>query len=162
VSSLNKACILGNLGGDPDVRRMQDGRPVVNFSVATGETWRDKTTGEKKERTEWHRVVIFSEGLCKVAEQYLKKGSKVYIEGVLRTRKWERDGQDHYTTEIHLSGFDSKLVMCSTGGNRPPPADAELTGEGPRHDAPAIGASASAGVSSTAGKRGDMDDEIPF
>lgn len=110
--SVNKVTLLGNLGADPEIRRTQDGRPIANFSVATSESWRDKNTGEKKEKTEWHRVVVFSEGLAKVVEQYLKKGSKVYLEGMLVTRKWQdQSGQDRYSTEVVLQGFDSKMIM---------------------------------------------------
>jgi len=115
AGSVNKVILVGNLGKDPEVRRMQDGRPVVNLSVATSDTWRDKATGERKERTEWHRVVIFSEGLAKIAEQYLKKGSKVYLEGQLQTRKWQdQSGQDKYSTEVVLQGFNSALTMLDT------------------------------------------------
>ena len=109
---VNKVILIGNLGKDPEIRRTQDGRPVANLRVATTESWRDKTTGEKREKTEWHSVVIFSEGLCRVAEQYLKKGAKVYIEGALQTRKWQgQDGQDRYSTEVVLQGFNSVLTM---------------------------------------------------
>src|SRR3954471_4903216 len=112
AGSVNKVILVGNLGKDPEVRRMQNGNPVVNLSVATSDTWRDKATGERKEKTEWHRVVIFSEGLAKVAEQYLKKGAKVYIEGALQTRKWtDKDGVEKYSTEIVLQGFNSTLTM---------------------------------------------------
>src|SRR3979411_995071 len=100
AGSVNKVILVGNLGKDPEVRRMQDGRPIVNLSVATSENWRDKATGERKEKTEWHRVVIFNEALAKFAEQYLKKGAKVYLEGALQTRKWrDQSGQDKNTTE---------------------------------------------------------------
>ena len=117
AGSVNKVILVGNLGKDPEVRRMQDGRPVVNLSVATSENWRDKNTGERKEKTEWHRVVIFSEGLAKVAEQYLKKGSKVYLEGALQTRKWtDKDGIEKYSTEIVLQGFNSTLTMLDRAG----------------------------------------------
>ena len=117
AGSVNKVILVGNLGKDPEVRRMQDGRPVVNMSVATSESWRDKATGEKKERTEWHRVVIFSEGLAKVAEQYLKKGSKVYLEGQLQTRKYtDAQGVEKYSTEIVLQGFNSNLTMLDRAG----------------------------------------------
>src|ERR1043166_7268337 len=103
AGSVNKVILVGNLGKDPEVRRTQDGHPVVSMSVATSENWRDKNTGERREKTEWHRVVIFSEGLAKVAEQYLKKGSKVYLEGQLQTRKYtDKDGQDRYSTEVVL------------------------------------------------------------
>src|SRR6476660_6011504 len=112
AGSVNKVILVGNLGKDPEVRRMQDGRPVVNMSVATSESWRDKATGERKEKTEWHRVVIFNEGLAKIAEQYLKKGSKVYLEGQLQTRKWtDQQGVEKYSTEVVLQGFNSALTM---------------------------------------------------
>lgn len=112
MGSVNKVILVGNLGADPEIRNTQDGRPIVNLRIATSENWRDKSTGERKERTEWHRVVIFSEGLAKVAEQYLKKGSKVYIEGQLQTRKWQdQNGQDRYSTEIVISGFNGTLTM---------------------------------------------------
>ena len=106
AGSVNKVILVGNLGDDPEIRRTQDGRPIANLRIATSESWRDKNTGERRDKTEWHRVVIFSEGLCKVAEQYLRKGSKVYIEGQLQTRKWQgQDGQDRWTTEVVLQGF---------------------------------------------------------
>src|SRR6201991_3009044 len=117
AGSVNKVILIGNLGKDPEVRRTQDGRPIVNLRVATSDTWRDKATGERKEKTEWHRVVIFSEGLAKVAEQYLKKGSKVYLEGALQTRKWQdQSGQDKYSTEVVLQGFNSNLTMLDGRG----------------------------------------------
>ena len=117
AGSVNKVILVGNLGKDPEVRRMQDGRPVVNMSVATSESWRDKATGERKEKTEWHRVVIFNEGLAKVAEQYLKKGSKVYLEGQLQTRKWtDQQGVEKYSTEVVLQGFNSALTMLDRAG----------------------------------------------
>src|SRR5262249_55128261 len=101
AGSVNKVILIGNLGKDPEIRRTQDGRPIANLRVATTETWRDKATGERREKTEWHSVVIFNEGLCRVAEQYLKKGAKVHIEGQLQTRKWQgQDGQDRYSTEV--------------------------------------------------------------
>src|SRR6516162_7408609 len=115
AGSVNKVILIGNLGADPEVRRTQDGRPIANLRVATSETWRDKATGERKERTEWHRVVIFNEGLAKIAEQYLKKGSKVYLEGALQTRKWQdQSGQDRYSTEVVLQGFNAQLTMLDT------------------------------------------------
>src|SRR3974390_1865117 len=117
AGSVNKGILIGNLGKDPEIRRTQDGRPIAHFNVATSDTWRDKTTGERRERTEWHRVVIFNEGLCKVAEQYLKKGSKVYLEGALQTRKWQdQSGQDRYSTEVVLQGFNSQLTMLDGRG----------------------------------------------
>lgn len=117
AGSVNKVILVGNLGADPEIRRTQDGRPIANLSIATSESWRDRGSGERRERTEWHRVVIFSEGLCKVAEQFLRKGSKVYLEGQLQTRKWQdQNGQDRYTTEIVLQGFNSNLTMLDGRG----------------------------------------------
>ncbi len=112
AGSVNKVILVGNLGQDPEIRRTQDGRPIANLSIATSESWRDKNTGERREKTEWHRVVIFSEGLCRIAEQYLKKGSKVYVEGALQTRKWQdKEGKDRYSTEVVLQGFGGTLTM---------------------------------------------------
>ncbi|RUT32838.1 single-stranded DNA-binding protein [Arsenicitalea aurantiaca] len=117
AGSVNKVILVGNLGADPEVRSLPSGGKVVNLSVATSENWRDKNSGERRERTEWHRVVIFSEGLTRVAEQYLRKGSKVYIEGQLQTRKWQdQSGQDKYSTEIVLQGFNSTLTMLDGRG----------------------------------------------
>ena len=117
AGSVNKVILVGNLGADPEIRRTQDGRPIANLNIATSDTWRDRNSGERKEKTEWHRVVIFNEGLCKVAEQYLKKGAKVYIEGALQTRKWQdQNGQDKYSTEIVLQGFNSTLTMLDGRG----------------------------------------------
>src|SRR5215510_1602090 len=117
AGSVNKVILIGNLGADPEIRRTQDGRPVANLSVATSENWRDKATGERREKTEWHRVVIFNEPLCRVAEQYLKKGSKVYLEGALQTRKWQdQSGQDRYSTEVVLQGFNAQLTMLDRAG----------------------------------------------
>ena len=111
-ASVNKVILIGNLGADPETRRTQDGRPIANLRIATSESWRDKATGERKEKTEWHRVVIFNEGLCRVAEQYLRKGAKVYIEGQLQTRKWtDQSGVEKYSTEVVLQGFNSNLTM---------------------------------------------------
>ena len=111
-NSLNKVMLIGNVGKDPEVRRMSNGDPVVNLSIATTETWKDKASGERKERTEWHRIVIFNEGLAKVAEQYVHKGSKVYLEGQLQTRKWtNKDGVEQYTTEIVLTKFNGALIL---------------------------------------------------
>lgn len=112
AGSVNKVILVGNLGADPEIRRTQDGRPICNLRLATSENWRDKTTGERREKTEWHRVVIFSEPLCKVAEQYLRKGAKVYIEGALQTRKWEdQSGQERFSTEVVLQGFNGTMTM---------------------------------------------------
>jgi single-strand DNA-binding protein len=117
AGSINKVILVGNLGKDPEIRRTQDGRPIANLRVATSESWRDKATGEKRERTEWHSVVIFNEGLCRVVEQYLRKGSKVYLEGQLQTRKWQgQDGQDRYSTEVVLQNFNGTLVLLDRPG----------------------------------------------
>jgi single-strand DNA-binding protein len=117
AGSVNKVILVGNLGADPEIRRTQDGRPIANLRIATSETWRDRNSGERRERTEWHRVVVFNEGLCKVVEQYVKKGAKLYIEGQLQTRKWQdQQGQDRYSTEIVLQGFNSVLTMLDSRG----------------------------------------------
>lgn len=119
AGSVNKVILVGNVGKDPEIRRTQDGRPIANLSLATSETWRDKNTGERKEKTEWHRVVIFSEPLCKVVEQYVKKGAKLYIEGALQTRKWtDQSGAEKYSTEVVLQGFNGSLTMLdgASGG----------------------------------------------
>ena len=159
AGSVNKVILIGNLGRDPEIRRTQDGRPIANLSIATSDSWKDKSTGEKREKTEWHRVVIFSEGLCRVVEQYLKKGSKVYIEGSLQTRKYtDKDGVEKYSTEIVLQNFNSTLVMLDGrsggGGGDFGSDDSDFGSSGPARKQPAtVGAG---------GKRGDMDDEIPF
>ncbi len=117
AGSVNKVILVGNLGADPEIRQTKDGRPVAQLSIATSENWKDRNTGERREKTEWHRVVIFSEGLCRVAENYLKKGAKVYIEGQLQTRKWQdQSGMDKYTTEIVLQAFNSTLTMLDSRG----------------------------------------------
>ncbi len=118
AGSVNKVILVGNLGADPEVRHMQNGKPVCNLRIATSESWRDRDSGERRERTEWHRVVIFNEGLCKVAESYLKKGAKVYIEGQLQTRQYEQDGITKYSTEIVLQGFNSNLTMLDGAGGQ--------------------------------------------
>jgi single-strand DNA-binding protein len=165
AGSVNKVILVGNLGKDPEIRRTQDGRPIANLSVATSESWRDKATGERKEKTEWHRVVIFNEGLCKIAEQYLKKGAKVYLEGALQTRKWQdQSGADRYSTEVVLQGFNSQLTMLDrAGGGGSDFAGDESGGDfgssGP--GAPRRPAMAGAGAGGGA-KSGDLDDEIPF
>ncbi|HET7382281.1 MAG TPA: single-stranded DNA-binding protein [Pseudolabrys sp.] len=162
AGSVNKVILIGNLGADPEVRRTQDGRPIVNLRVATSDTWRDKNTGERREKTEWHRVVIFSEGLAKIAEQYLKKGSKVYLEGALQTRKWQdKDGQDRYSTEVVLQGFNSALTMLDRagGGGGAGADDSDFGSTGPTASRERKPAMAAAGGG---GKRDDMDDEIPF
>jgi single-strand DNA-binding protein len=166
AGSVNKVILVGNLGKDPEIRRTQDGRPIANLSVATSESWRDKATGERKEKTEWHRVVIFNEGLCKIAEQYLKKGAKVYLEGSLQTRKWQdKDGHDKYSTEVVLQGFNSQLTMLDRagGGASDNSFDAgsssgDFGSPGPTASRERKPAMAAAGGS----RRDDLDDEIPF
>ena len=151
AGSVNKVILVGNLGKDPEVRRMTSGEPVVNLSVATSETWKDKSSGERKEKTEWHRVVLFNEKLAKVAEQYLKKGAKVYIEGQLQTRKWtDKDGAEKYSTEVVLQNFRGELTMLDgrSGG-----------GEGGGFGG---GGSRGAGEAPASFQRDEMDDEIPF
>jgi single-strand DNA-binding protein len=163
AGSVNKVILIGNLGADPEIRRTQDGRPVANLRLATSDSWRDKATGERKEKTEWHRVVIFNENLCRIAEQYLKKGSKVYIEGQLQTRKWQdQSGQDRYSTEVVLQGFRGELTLLDRAGS---------AGGGDFGSDDAGGEFGSAGLTRKVaaaagaggrGPRGDMDDEIPF
>jgi len=161
AGSVNKVILVGNLGADPEVRRLQDGRPVANLRIATSESWRDKATGERKEKTEWHRVVIFNEGLAKIAEQYLKKGAKVYIEGQLQTRKWtDQQGVEKYSTEVVLQGFNSALTMLDRagGGGGGSGFGDDNNDFGASRPAPRQPAMAGGG----GGKRGDLDDEIPF
>lgn len=162
AGSVNKVILVGNLGKDPEIRRTQDGRPIANLSIATSETWRDKGTGERKEKTEWHRVVIFNEGLCKVAEQYLKKGAKVYIEGQLQTRKWtDQSGVEKYSTEVVLQGFNSNLTMLDGrsggGGSFSDDGGSDFGSAGPVSSAPRRAVAAGGG-----GRSNDMDDDIPF
>ena len=164
AGSVNKVILVGNLGKDPEIRRTQDGRPIANLSIATSETWRDKNSGERKEKTEWHRVVIFNEGLCKVAEQYLKKGAKVYIEGALQTRKWtDQAGVEKYSTEVVLQGFNSTLTMLDGrsgggGGSFGDEPGGDFGSSGPVSSAPRRAVAAGGG----GGRNGDMDDDIPF
>jgi single-strand DNA-binding protein len=165
AGSVNKVILVGNLGKDPEIRRTQDGRPIANLSIATSETWRDKATGERKEKTEWHRVVIFSEPLCKVVEQYLKKGAKVYIEGALQTRKYtDQSGVEKYSTEVVLQGFNSTLTMLDgrsggSGGGYSTPDDGggDFGSSSPSVAAPRRAVAAAAGA-----RNSDMDDDIPF
>jgi single-strand DNA-binding protein len=164
AGSINKVILVGNLGKDPEIRRTQDGRAIANLSVATSEQWRDKATGERKEKTEWHRVVIFNEGLAKVAEQYLKKGAKVYIEGALQTRKWtDQSGVEKYSTEVVLQGFNSNLTMLDGrggggGGGFGDDAGGDFGSPGPSSAPPRRVAAGGGG----GGRNSDMDDDIPF
>ena len=160
MSSVNKVILVGNLGRDPESRRFQSGGQVVNFSIATSQSWKDKDTGERKEKTEWHRIAIFNEGLCRIAEQYLKKGSKVYIEGALQTREWEdQNGQKRQTTEIVLQGFNCSLTMLDGregGGDR-----GDTGNDGGRQG----GGDRNASRSSWQSRRpppNPIDDDIPF
>src|ERR1700691_2469616 len=161
--SVNKVILVGNLGRDPEVRKLNSGDSVVNFSLATTESWRDKATGERKERTEWHNIVIFNENLGKVVEQYCKKGSKVYVEGQLQTRKWQdKDGNDRYTTEVVLQRFRGELTLLDSRG-----------GGGDRDSFPEEGAPRSSGFNRAAtserrpalsgggGGAAEIDDDIP-
>jgi single-strand DNA-binding protein len=156
AGAVNKVILIGNLGADPDIRHTNQGLPVVNLRVATSESWKDKGTGDRKERTEWHRVTIFNEGLCGIAEKYLKKGSKVYIEGQLQTRKWtDKSGIERYTTEVVLKAFNGTLVLLdSRGGGGPPSAQGE-NDYGQTTSKPASHQQPTPDI-------GDVDDEIPF
>jgi len=162
AGSVNKVILIGNLGRDPEVRSFQNGGKVVNLRIATSENWKDRNTGERRERTEWHSVAIFNENLGRIAEQYLRKGSTVYIEGQLETRKWQdKDGQDRYTTEIVLRQFRGELTLL--GGR-----DSGSGGGGGYSDDRSGGGSSGGGYPddrggpASGGGRGDMDDEIPF
>jgi single-strand DNA-binding protein len=168
AGSVNKVILIGNLGADPEIKRTQDGRPIANLRIATSDTWRDKATGERKEKTEWHRVVIFSEGLCKIAEQYLKKGAKVYIEGQLQTRKWtDQSGVEKYSTEVVLQNFNSTLTMLDgrSGGGGGSFGGGDDGGGDFGSSGPSSGSSSSAprrAVAAGARSNSDMDDDIPF
>ena len=186
AGSVNKVILIGNVGADPEIRRTQDGRPIANLRIATSEQWRDKNSGERREKTEWHTVVVFNEGLCKVVEQYVKKGAKLYIEGALQTRKWQdQTGNDRYSTEIVLQGFGSTLTMldgrdgAGAGGGRGQGGgggeydydqsgggyDAGQGGGGGRSAAPARPSSNQGNRSSSTPAPSfsrDMDDDIPF
>lgn len=156
AGSVNKVILVGNLGRDPEVRTMQDGNPVVNLSLATSEQWRDKNSGERREKTEWHRVVIFNERLAEVAQKFLRKGSKVYIEGQLQTRKWtDQSGQEKYSTEVVLQRFRGELTMLESRG--------EGGGGGGFGGSDDYGGSGQGGGGGGAPpSSGDLDDEIPF
>jgi single-strand DNA-binding protein len=152
AGSVNKVILIGNLGADPEVRHTQDGRPIVHLRIATSDSWRDRQTGERKEKTEWHRVTIFSEGLAKIAQQYLRKGSKIYLEGQLQTRKYQdSQGQERYSTEVILQNYNSALTM--------------LDGRGDNGSATAQNDDAGF-VPASSGRRNEfkdsIDDEIPF
>ncbi|KAA0694510.1 single-stranded DNA-binding protein [Neorhizobium sp. P12A] len=176
AGSVNKVILVGNVGADPEIRRTQDGRPIANLRIATSETWRDRNSGERREKTEWHTVVVFNEGLCKVVEQYVKKGAKLYIEGALQTRKWQdQNGQDRYSTEIVLQGFNSTLTMldgrgegggASEGGSRGGRGNDYGGGGGGYGDDYGQSPSSGRGGNSSGGGGSnfsrDLDDDIPF
>jgi single-strand DNA-binding protein len=160
AGSVNKVILVGNLGKDPEIRRTQDGRPIANLRIATSESWRDKNTGEKREKTEWHSVVIFNENLCKVVEQYLHKGSKVYIEGQLQTRKWQdQSGQERYTTEVVVQGFNGQVTMLdSRGAGMQEAGQSDFGGNAGYADLKRVDTGKSAAKSFDK----PLDDEIPF
>jgi single-strand DNA-binding protein len=180
AGSVNKVILVGNVGADPEIRRTQDGRPIANLRIATSENWRDKNSGERREKTEWHTVVVFNEGLCKVVEQYIKKGAKLYIEGALQTRKWQdQSGNDRYSTEIVLQGFNSTLTMLDgrgEGGGGGARGGSDFGGGGDdfggggdyeRKPSGGRGGQSGAGAASSGGASGgnfsrDLDDDIPF
>ncbi|UXT22259.1 single-stranded DNA-binding protein [Agrobacterium tumefaciens] len=177
AGSVNKVILIGNVGADPEIRRTQDGRPIANLRIATSETWRDRNSGERREKTEWHTVVVFNEGLCKVVEQYVKKGAKLYIEGQLQTRKWQdQTGNDRYSTEIVLQGFNSTLTMLDGRGEGGGRSGGDFgggndygsgggSGYGGGYDQQSSsrgGSSRSGGGQPSGGFSNDMDDDIPF
>jgi single-strand DNA-binding protein len=186
AGSVNKVILVGNLGADPEIRRTQDNRPICNLRIATSENWRDKTTGERRDKTEWHRVVIFNDGLCRVAEQYLRKGSKVYREGQLQTRKWtDQQGQERFSTEVVLQGFNSVLTMldgrgegagggygqsAAPGGmNEGPQMEYEMSSPSPAQRRVGGGSGGFSGGANSGGNSAvgggfdkELDDEIPF
>jgi len=171
AGSVNKVILVGNLGRDPEVRSMQDGGKIVQLSVATSENWRDRNTGERRERTEWHRVVIFNENLAKVAEQYLRKGSSIYVEGQLQTRKWtDQQGQERYTTEVVLQRYRGELTMLGGRGDGGPGGGGgggyddydQSGGYGGGGQGGGGAPSADGGRGALAGGPDDLDDEIPF
>jgi single-strand DNA-binding protein len=161
--SVNKVILIGHLGRDPEIRRTNSGDPIVTFRIATSETWKDKATGERKERTEWHTVVVFNEGLARVAEQYLKKGSKVYVEGQLATRKWQdQSGNDRYSTEVVLQRFRGELTLLDRA-ERTPPSEGDYGQTRTRDSSSSYGDAKSGSAPSSGGSRySDLDDDIPF
>ncbi|GAN55807.1 single-stranded DNA-binding protein [Tanticharoenia sakaeratensis] len=171
AGSVNKVILVGNLGKDPEVRNAQSGSKIVSMTVATSETWNDRASGERRERTEWHRVVIFNDRLGDVAERFLRKGRKVYLEGTLQTRKWtDQSGQERYTTEVVLDRFRGELVLLDSnrggesegGGYDAAPAPRQLGGGGGRSSAPAPRSAGGSGGWDAPGGDHDLDDEIPF
>lgn len=176
MAGLNKVTLIGNLGKDPEIRSMNNGNKVASFSLATGESWKDRD-GNRQERTEWHNVVVFSEGLVRVLEQYTRKGSKIYIEGKLQTRKWQKDGQDRYTTEVVLQNFDSKLILLDSRNDSGGGSGGSGYGGGGGSSSGGGGSGAYGGGSGGGGAYGgggqqsrpqpaafdtDLDDDVPF
>lgn len=165
AGSVNKVILVGNVGKDPEVRSGQDGSKIVNFSLATSETWNDRASGERKERTEWHRVVVFNDRIGDVVEKYVRKGSKVYVEGALQTRKWtDQSGQEKYTTEVVISRFRGELTLLDSRNSGAGGDDAGGGGYQPRERAApaAKQAAGGGGRPSWDAPKGDLDDEIPF
>ena len=152
AGSVNKVLLIGRLGADPEIKQMINGKSVARLSLATSQSWKDKNTGEKKEKTEWHRIVVFNEGLVNVVQQYLKKGAQVYIEGQLSTRKWkdEKSGQDKYSTEVVIQGYNSSLTMLGGGGSTSSANDSSSQQISKNHD------------DGSQAPQNDLDDEIPF
>ena len=154
AGSLNKVLLIGRLGADPEVKQMVNGKSVARLSLATSQSWKDKNTGEKKEKTEWHRIVVFNEGLVNVVQQYLKKGAQIYVEGQLSTRKWkdEQSGQDKYSTEIIIQGYNSSLTMLGGAGSGSPVQNenSQTTQSNPKN------------IEDTSRSSNDLDDDIPF
>ena len=165
AGSVNKVILIGNLGRDPELRSTQDGKRIANLAIATSESWRDRVSGERKERTEWHRVVIFNERLAEIAEKYLKKGAKVYVEGALQTRKWtDNAGQERYSTEIVLQGFRGELTMLDSARGGASGGSSTDSGydEGFGDEMPARSAPAAGGRGAARKPVNDLDDDIPF
>lgn len=161
AGSVNKVILIGNVGADPEIRRTQDGRPIASIRLATSETWRDRTTGDRKEKTEWHSIVVFNEALCKVVEQYVKKGAKLYVEGQLQTRKWQdQTGNDRYSTEIVLQGFNATLTMLDSNRSGYQPGGSGAGDYG--MDADRASGSSARNASDAPSLSRDMDDDIPY
>ena len=167
AGSVNKVTLIGNLGKDPEVRNAQDGTKIVNFTLATSESWNDKASGDRKERTEWHRVVVFNERIADVAERYLKKGQKIYVEGSLQTRKWtDQSGQDKYTTEVVIPRFKGELIMLGgpneTAGRTGGQSDGDRGNGGQRSASPRREAATTGGGGGYVPRGGEWDEDIPF
>ncbi len=166
AGSLNRVMLIGNVGRDPEMRSTQDGRRIANFSIATSESWRDKSSGERKERTEWHRIVVFNENLAEIVEKYVRKGSKLYVEGALQTRKWtDQAGVERYSTEVVLSAYHGQIVLLgdSGSGNRPPAADsADEYGQESTRSSSNYAARHGLGAAVPQSGADDLSDDIPF